>query len=232
MIGTLTSGGAALLEELYRANPVIRTVNFHNTPRERADQYDRELEHYGRLFTSVNEDELSQYMATGCWQKSKPGLIIAVYEAYRNGLDVLAPLLEKHGFIGWFFVITGFVNAPVQEQLAFTKQHRIRMQTREYADGRYALTWDELRQLDQRHVIASHTRSHWQLSHLDPSVLESEIVGAQEDLTQNLGHPVRTFCSLKGPAFGDNPVADRLVERAGYEFVFSNLRVQRIKGSV
>lgn len=222
------SEGVRTLGTLYGAYPLVRTVNFHNTSRARAAKYERELAHYSQAFSSVNEDELDEFAATGLWRKPKPGLVIAVYEGYRNGYDVLAPLLERYGFIGWFFVVTGFVNAAVEDQLSFTEGHRIRMQTREYQDGRYALTWDELRRLDGRHVIASHTRSHFQLSTLDPATLQWEIVGAQEDFQKHLGHKVRAFSSLKGPAYGENPPADRLVLEAGYNFVFSNLRIQRV----
>ena len=219
---------AASLEELYSTKPLIRTVNFHNTSRARASQYERELAHYSQLFSSVNEDELEGYATTGEWHKPKPGLIIAVYEGYRNGYDVLAPMLERYGFIGWFFIVTGFVNSASQDQLPFAEGHRIRMQTREYPDGRYALTWDELRELDAKHVVASHTRSHWQLSLLDPETLEREIVGAQEDFEEHLGHKVRAFSSLTGPAYGEDPSTDRLIAEAGYNFVFSSLRIQRV----
>ncbi len=218
-----------MLAELYSAKPIIRAVNFHNTSRARAAQYDRELAYYSQFFSSVNEDELDEYVTTGRWHKRKPGLIVGVYEAFRNGYDVLAPMLEQYGFTGWFFVITGFVNAAIEDQLSFTEEHRIRMRTREYPDGRYAMTWDELRELDRKHTIASHTRSHLQLAVLDPATLEQEIVGAQQDLEEQLGHKTRTFSSRTGPAAGESPSVDRLVAAAGYDFVFSNFRIQRVR---
>ncbi len=217
---------ATELEQLYTASPLVRTVNFHNTSKTRAGQYDRELAYYSKFFSSVNEDDLDTYMTTGHWRKTKPGLIVAVYEGYRNGYDVLAPLLEKHGFIGWFFIITGFVEAPIEQQKSFAEEHRIWMRTSEYPDGRYALTWEELRALDRKHVIASHTRSHRRLVTLDPATLEREIVGSQEDFEMHLGHPVRAFASLKGVACGECPCTDRLIAEAGYDFVFSSFRIQ------
>ena len=98
-----------------------------------------------------------------------------------------------------------------------------------FRSGRYALTWDELRQLDKKHVIACHTRSHTLLSQLAPAVQRQEVVGAQEDFKNNLGHSVRGFVSLTGPAYGENPAIDRLIDAAGYDFVFSNFRIQRIR---
>ncbi len=100
--------------------------------------------------TASSSLQLTRTNSTNTWllasgYKPKPGLIVSVYEGYRNGYDVLLPLLERHGFIGWFFVITGFIDAPVKDQLQFALGHDIDMLTREYPDGRYALTWDQLR---------------------------------------------------------------------------------------
>jgi peptidoglycan/xylan/chitin deacetylase (PgdA/CDA1 family) len=139
------------------------------------------------------------------------------------------PLIEKYGFIGWFWMITSFINDPVSDQRRYAEHHDIDMLTHEYPDGRYALTWDELRQIDRKHVIASHTRSHTLLSKLSPEVQYKEVVGSQEDFKKNLGHPVRGFVSLTGPAYGENPAIDRLIDKAGYDFAFSNFRIQRIR---
>jgi len=219
---------ATEIEQLFATRPLIRAVNFHNASRAKAEQYDRQLARYSRFFSSVNQNELDEYLTTGQWHKPKPGLIVSIYEGYRNGYDVLLPLVEKHGFIGWFFVITGFVNGATKDQLPFALGHDIDMLTREYPEGRYALTWDELRKLDRKHVIACHTRSHTQLSLLQPASMEEEIVGPQTDFRTQLGHPVRAFASLTGPAYGEYAPTDRLVESAGYDFVFSNFRIQRI----
>lgn len=219
---------AESVEKTLAANPLVRAVNFHNTSRAQKDKYERQLAHYSQFFSSVNAAELDNYLATGQWHKPKPGLIVSVYEGYRNSFDVLAPLLDQYGFIGWFFIITGFLNSKVEDQLAFAGAHRIHMETREYPDGRYAMTWDEVRKLDAKHVIASHARSHTQLSSLTPAVAEREVVGSQEDFQKELGHKVRAFVSLTGPPYGENPSTDRHIESAGYDLVFSNFTIQRL----
>lgn len=215
----------------YQSNPMIRVVNFHNTPRTNAAQIERQLTQYSKDFTSVNETELRDYMRTGQWTKSKPGMLPVVYEGYRNGFDVMAPLLEQYNFVGWYFIITEFIKCTIAEQLPYALSHHIAMQTREYPDGRYALSWDEIRKLSQKHVIASHARNHSELSKLTAEVREREVMGAQEDFKANLGRPVLAFASLRGPAHLEHPDVDtsKLVEAAGYEFVFSNYQIQRIK---
>jgi peptidoglycan/xylan/chitin deacetylase (PgdA/CDA1 family) len=128
-------------------------------------------------------------------------------------------------------VVSGYAGCPVPDQLAFGGAHTLATIPDEYPDGRYALSWEELRDLDRAgHVIASHTRSHSRVSIADSAALEAEIVGSQEDFVRGLGRPVRAFAWLMGAAYGENPVADTLVDRAGYEFLFSNFRIQRLPG--
>ena len=220
---------AGQIEKDFATHPLIRAVNFHSTARVNSAHYERQLAQYAKFFTSVNEDELLDYLATGNWPKSKPGLIISVFEGYRNSYDVLLPLIEKYGFTGWFWMITTFLNTPVPEQSVYADKHDIDMLTHEYPDGRYALTWEELRQIDRKHVIASHTRNHTKLSDLPPATQRAEVLGSQEDFKKNLGHPVRGFVSLTGPAYGETPAVDQLIQQANYEYVLSNMRIQRIR---
>lgn len=220
---------AAEFAKAMEQGPMIRAVNFHNTPRARVAQYEAQLEKLSRSFSPVSEDDLDVYLATGRWSKEKPGVIVGIYEGYRNGYDVFLPLLERYGLIGWFFVITGFINAPVSDQLKFATSHTIEMETREYPDGRYALSWSELKEIDRKHVVACHTRSHIPIEPLDSASRESEVLGSQKDFVEHLGHPVRTFVSFGGPPYGRDAASDRLIEKAGYQFVVSNLKIQRLR---
>ena len=220
---------ATEVEKDFATYPLMRAVNFHSTARIHAEHYESQLAQYSKSFTSVNEDEMDAYLTTGQWNKPKPGLIVSVFEGYRNSYDVLLPLLEKYGFTGWFWMITSFLNASIPDQRTYAEHHDINMLTHEYPDKRYALTWDELRQIDRKHVIASHTRSHTLLSALPPDEQYKEVVGSQEDFKKNLGHPVRGFVSLTGPPFGDNAAIDGLIHEAGYDYVLSNYRIQKIK---
>jgi len=208
--------------------PVIRAVNFHHTPRRRAGWYREQLRRLAERFAPVTEGDLEGYLATGRWEKAKPGVIIGLYEGYRNGYDVMRPMLEEFGLVGWFFVITGFVKAAAGEQLAFAGAHDIGLEGREYEDGRHALSWGELRELERGHVVASHGRSHVWLEGLEDGAREGEVIGSQRDFEENLGHGVRTFVSYGGPAHGVYAKTDALVERAGHGLVFSNLQVQRL----
>lgn len=219
---------ARALESELAGHPVIRAVNFHNTPRSRADEFDRQLAWCAERYSAVDEDDLDRYLKSGRWHKRKPGVIVALYNGYRDNYDVFLPLLARHSLVGWFFAASGFVSAPPAEQIAFAERSSMRTVPGEYPDGRYALSWSELKEIDRRHVVASHTRNHARLSVTERSRLEGEIVGAQQDFEQHLGHPVRSFASLSGAPYGADAETDLLVKRAGYRFVFSNFKIQRV----
>jgi peptidoglycan/xylan/chitin deacetylase (PgdA/CDA1 family) len=150
---------AALAEAFSRGSP-IRAVNFHATPARRAAEYDRQLAELAERFAPCTEDDLEGFLRTGRWPRKRPGVIVALYNGYRDNHDVMRPLLDRHGLTGWFFVVTGWTGCEPSGQVAFACDHGIGLVEGEYPDGRHALSWDEVRALDGAgHVIASHTRS-------------------------------------------------------------------------
>lgn len=221
---------AALAEAFSRGSP-IRAVNFHATPARRAAEYDRQLSELAERFAPCTEDDLEAFLRTGRWPRKRPGVIVALYNGYRDNHDVMRPLLDRHGLTGWFFVVTGWTGCEPSGQVAFASDHGIGLVEGEYPDARHALSWDEVRALDGAgHVIASHTRSHVRVSGTDPAALQDELGGAQADFLRELGRPVRALAWLMGGAYGESPLADAAVDRAGHEFLFSNFRVQRLPG--
>ncbi len=215
---------------LTRARPAtLRVVNYHLTPARLAATYDREFAALAARYAPVREDDLAEYLATGRWPMGRDGVLPVFYNGYRNNFDLARPLLEKHGLVGWFMAVTAYSDCPAGEQTDFAATRNLTTVPGEYADGRSALSWDELRVLDTHHVVGSHTRNHSRSGLDDPAVAQVEIVGAQEDFVRELGHPVRAFAWLFGGKYGENSVADRAVDRAGYQFLFSNLAVQRLR---
>lgn len=209
--------------------PRLKVVNYHLTPARNAATYAREFAALAERYAPVREDDLAAYLATGHWPMGREGVLPVFYNGYRNNYDVARPLLEKHGLVGWFMAVTAYSSCPARAQAAFAAPRSLTTIPDEYGDGRSALSWDELRSLDGPHVVGSHTRNHSRVGMDDPRVVEGEIVGAQADFTRELGHPVRAFAWLHGGCYGENPIADAAVDRAGYEFLFSNFAVQKLR---
>jgi peptidoglycan/xylan/chitin deacetylase (PgdA/CDA1 family) len=217
------------LQQGFLKGSYIRVINFHNTPHSKKDVYERQLAFCQQHFFPVNENDLANFFKTGQWKKDKPGLIPVFYEGYRNNYEVAAPIAEQYGFVAWFFVPSAFPSIPVGKQRAFAKAHSIGI-IDDYQDGRIAMTWDELRELDQKHVIACHTKTHHRLTKdsLD-SELRREIVESKEELEQQLGHEVSTFAWLYGSEYGVNPKADAYLHKAGYRYLVSNFKIQKLR---
>ena len=220
---------ATPLARAFARGSQVAVVNYHLTPARRAAAFDAHLARLAARFAPMGEDDLARHFDAGRWEGRPPGLVPALFNGCRNNYDVMAPLLERHGLVGWFFVVTGWASCPPEAQAAFAAPRRLKIVEDEHPDGRHAMSWDEIRDLDRRgHVIASHTRNHVPLTPSDAAVLDDEVAGAQEDLARELGHPVRSVAGLSGTAWGEDRAADAALGRAGHEFLFSALRVQRL----
>ena len=207
---------------------MIRVVNYHLTPASHADMLDREFAALAARYAPVGEQELTEYLTTRRWPMGRPGVLPVFYNGNRNNFDVARPLLDRHGLIGWFMAVTCFSSCPAADQADFAKSHHLTTLPGEYPDGRVALSWGELRKLDVRHVVASHTRSHSPASQTDMVQLQDQIVGAQQDFIRELGHSVRSCAWHLGGRYSENPLADATIEQAGHDILFSNFAVQRL----
>jgi peptidoglycan/xylan/chitin deacetylase (PgdA/CDA1 family) len=111
--------------------------------------------------------------------------------------SIAAPVLERHGLRGEFFIVTGWIGQP-----GF-------------------MTVDELRELARRgHGVHSHSRTHPKLTALTPAQIDDELRGSKDDLEAALGQAVTQF-SIPGGAY-DNRVVD-IARRAGYQSVMNSV---------
>lgn len=212
------------------AGRVLRVVNFHATPRYREAQYRRQMEAYARLFAPIAPDNFDSAF-DGTWADPRPGLMPVLFEGFRDNLDVMLPILEEFGFKGWFFVPSQFPGIPEAEQRAYAEAHVLHLPARdEYAGQRVAMTWGEAKDIAARgHGFACHSRSHFSLTPDTPDeVLRDEILTAATEFREGLGRPVEIFCWLHGAEVGVNPRADAMLREAGFRYLFSNFKVQRL----
>ncbi len=209
----------------------VRVVNYHGTPPEFAASFERQMEFYAEHFEPVGRADLDRFYREGRWTGRRPGLLITFDDGLRTNYDVAAPVLERHGFPGWFFVPVGFIDEPAQHQLAYASEHLIQVD-HAYADGRVAMSWDELRALSQRHEVGCHTRTHLRLApSIAPAMLEDEIIAAREDMTARVGRTVDTFCWVGGEEHTYSAEAARVIRRAGYAYSFMTNNAPLVPGT-
>ena len=199
----------------------VRGVNYHDTPLAYADEFRRQMEFYTRHFVPVGPDDLTA-MLEGRWPHNKPGLLLSFDDGLASNARVAAPILEEYGWVGWFFVLPGLIEAASSmkrdETLHLARRHRVFLhpETASGDDGVF-MTWEDVSALDRRHVIGCHTMNHcWLAEGLSDDQLRHEIVESRALLGERLGHPVESFCWVGGEESSYSRRAAEYVREAGY----------------
>jgi peptidoglycan/xylan/chitin deacetylase (PgdA/CDA1 family) len=192
------------------SRPYVRALNYHDVPADMADAFEEQLRFYARHFEPVGYRDLMSLHA-GRWPHSRPGLLLTFDDGLRSHAEVVAPLLERHGMTGWFMVPTGVLDGS---------PHTVREPT---------LAWDDLRRLDGRHVIGSHTYGHRRLeASLGVADLSREIGEAKRALEEGLSHEVTVFAWVGGEEWSYSAAAASAIRDAGFTVGFmTNSRVIR-----
>ena len=211
----------------------VRVVNFHATPRGMSEDLEGQLSRLAENFAPVSHDDLAEFVDRGTWAHDRPGVIVSFFDGYRDNYDVAAPILDRLGLIGWFFLVSGWVSARPEDQRAFAADNDIALSPYDGlpADYRLALSPEEVSDLAARgHVIASHTRTHGaDVPLLGPEALAGEAAGSREYLEEVSGANVRALVWYAGMAAGVNPHADAALRDAGYDLLFANHAIQRVR---
>ena len=188
--------------------PFIRVINYHDIPENQKANFEEQLAFYSSRFTNVNLQDLENFLENGKWKHNKPGLIISFDDGLRSHYETAAPLLEKYGFTGWFFVPAGWVVESEKSEKP------------EFVTTEESLTREQLLFLDTHHVVGCHTETHCHLSaNLSAEKLSFEILDAQKSLENLLGHPVKIFCWVGGEEFSYSKMAADFIKQ-GYELSF------------
>ncbi len=141
---------------------------------------------------------LSRYVewtnATRLGQPTAPLPANPIVLTFDDGYDDIytnaIPLLEQHGMVGTFFIISGKVG------------------------WQGYLTWPQLQAMSAAGMdIESHSVSHINLDSLDPARLDYELQEAKSQLETHIGKPVMIICY---PAGHYNWAVEQAAQRAGY----------------
>jgi len=207
----------------------LRAVIYHSVPQKSSIQFENQLRYYSRHYSSVTLSDLERLLNEGQWRKPKPGLLLTFDDGLRSHSEVAAPLLEKYGFCGWFFVPTEFVDTPTPLQRAAAKKQNILLDEDSPGD-RVAMTWDQACKLAENHVVGGHTATHVRLSqNLTAEELKREIPAAKNYLESRLGKTVDTFAWVGGEEWSYSRSAAAAIRDAGFRFSFmtNSTRINR-----
>jgi len=216
-------------QQAFRNGQILRVVNYHSTPAAGAEALEHELATYAEAFSPVTMEDLEALFETGEWHKDKPGVLPVFYEGYRNSATVAAPICDKLGLTAWFPVATRFLSTSPEHQETFARAHSIYLVEEDLAGERIAMTWEELNELSERHVVFPHTASHAGLeSVLDDDDLQREVFEPKARMDAVTGQSAKAFVWLHGSGYGRSSFHDRALIGAGYTFLFSNTMIQRL----
>ncbi len=220
---------AAELSQGFAGGQAIRLINYHSTPRRREAEYRRQLRACAGSHAGLDGDGLARLMA-GERVSDRPLLVPVLFEGFRDNIDVILPIIEACGFTAWFFIPPAFLTVPVAHQRGFAERQTLIYPHDDYPGERISMTWDEARAAHRRgHLMACHSRTHTELTpETSDDVLHDEIVLAKHEFEAGLGAEVEMFCYLRGAEWGLNPRADAMLAGAGYRYLFSNFRLQKI----
>lgn len=169
--------------------PFIRAVNYHDVSADHTDNFESHLQFYASQFVNVDEQTLRGFLNGDAWPHKKPGIVISFDDGMRSHFEIVAPLLEKYGFTGWFFVPSGWISERIDENPEVAKN----------VGDQLTLNTQQAKYLAQNHVVGCHTETHRRLSaDLSNEVLNIEIVGGKSSLEKTLGRDILTFCWVGG----------------------------------
>ncbi|MDZ7671580.1 MAG: polysaccharide deacetylase family protein [Halanaerobiales bacterium] len=207
----------------------IRAINYHETYLKDKEKFEKQLSFLSQYYSSVNMEDLDRFYQEKKWHKEKPGLIISLFEGYKNNYKIFNPLLEKYGFVGWYFVPVQFLEIEIEKQQHFADNHKIYYNKEIYDGQRMAMNWDELREIAQNHVVCSHTMTHFKFDNRTPdNILKREIIDSKNLLEEKLNSKVDVFCWLGGENFKEDSRVTKYIHDAGYRYLYSNNKIEKI----
>jgi len=207
---------------LYHSNNIIRAINYHYTPFPCALNFEHQLQLFRQYFSNVLMADLDNFYEEKHWSKPKPGLLISFDDGLSSNYHIAAPLLEKYGFKGWFFIVPDFISCPEAEQEEFARDHFINYYKQGGDQTPLAMSWKEIIDLDKRgHVIGSHTKTHLRMGgQSSKDTIEKEVFQSKCVLQGKLGHEIDVFAWVGGEIEHYNPTTAQCIKQAGYKYSF------------
>lgn len=192
-----------------RYHPFLRAINYHGMSHDDRDRLDAQFQFLAENYTCLSQKGLDDFLA-GKRSLAKPGLLITFDDGYQSQYDIAAPILEKHGLSGWFFVITA----------ACDRDRKIIKTDAEALNTAYFMNWSHLSKLIARgHTIGCHTHNHRNVGKLQVEEFPLELEQSKQTLEDQLEIPIRSFCFPFGTADSYSSETLKLLTKH-YDYLF------------
>jgi peptidoglycan/xylan/chitin deacetylase (PgdA/CDA1 family) len=129
-------------------------------------------------FHAIALEDLYNYLTQGTPLPDQP-IILTFDDGYEDAFTFAMPILQKHGFVGTFFVLTGPADRDGEE-------------------GCY-LTWKQIAAMSAAGMdMELHGREHVDLRNRPNDFLVHQIAGGRDSIEAHTGRPVRWFAYPSG----------------------------------
>ncbi len=211
------------------AGRVLRVVNFHHTPERDADAIRAQLSWFAERFVPATAADVHRLLTTGSWPHDRPGIAVALYDGFLSAARVAVPICEDLGLTAWLYPVTDLLDADVDRQREIMADRDFGVSPEDLASGqRLAMTWDELADLAERHVVLGHTDDHVTAASVTTDAdVERRVRTPLRHLRERLGRDVAGWAWAGGTPLGDGP-GDRALADEGVPLLVSNAFVERI----
>ena len=145
------------------------------------DSFERFVDFFGKYFKVITLSELLLVLPSGTELEGK--LVITFDDGYLDNATVAAPILERKGIRGTFFLTTDYLGTD-----------RIPPWDQQRGNVSQWMSWDQARRLRAAgHDVGSHTQNHPDLGKIRGEDARREIGGGAERLNRELGEATGLF---------------------------------------
>lgn len=177
-------------------NNYVRIINYHNILKKNVANFENHVKWYKKHFEDCDYIKLVNFLQKKYCFKNKPGIMITFDDGFAGNYYNAYPILQKHGFTGYYFVSTGLVGQNG------------------YMDSR------QLKEMiSNRQMVGCHTYTHHRMNVSDDTqTLSKEILQAKLDLEVMLDNEIDFFCWVGGEENTYTRAAAILVRNCGYKY--------------
>ncbi len=177
-------------------NNYVRIINYHNILKKNVCNFETHVKWYKDHFEDCDYEKLENFLQKKYCFKNKPGIMITFDDGFAGNYYNAYPILQKHGFTGYYFVSTGLVGQ---------NGYMDSMQLKEM--------------ISSKHVVGCHTYNHHRIdANDDKETLSNEIFQAKLDLETMLDNKIDFFCWVGGEEKTYTRAAAALIRNCGYKY--------------
>lgn len=209
-----------LMGSIKNVKPGIHIINSHyvTSGLHNKDKDWEIFENYLKFLSTVGnlcniEDALHKIQKSNI-DSNKVDIVLTFDDGFEECYTVIAPLLEKYGARGCFFINANYIESEISYQKQFNE--RIHLSCKK------PMTWAQIKDLHERgHLIGSHTLDHENLSKLSEDMIKIQILKNKNILEQKLQFNCEYFAWPYGREI-DFPSEALSITEKYHKYIFSS----------